>query len=352
MFDLYTAVILLTIIFLGITVVDVETNQLITKDTKIKSELTCLLIGVASLAEWTGVVTNGAAASFILLHKITKLVEFCAAPAIGVGAAIAYGDAKKPKMAIALVCVHAIFECIAACFGLVFYVDAQNVYHREILYMVYVVAFLLSLIYCIVSILHNGKEYQMGMDSVLVLTLCMLVIGIGIQFVYSNIRIDYLCIAMGNIMFSTRYYKMMLQVDAVTRLLNRRCYDVNITDMGPRAVIVFFDVDKFKQVNDTYGHLVGDICLKNVALKLRNVYGKYGLCYRIGGDEFCVILNDGIEKLEELNEEFASAIQTLQNEDKRMPDVSIGYAYYDAASSHIQNVIEEADAMLYKNKNK
>ena len=35
-----------------------------------------------------------------------------------------------------------------------------------------------------------------------------------------------------------------------------------------------------------------------------------------------------------------------------MPDVSIGYAYYDAASSHIQNVIEEADAMLYKNKNK
>ena len=179
----------------------------------------------------------------------------------------------------------------------------------------------------------------------------MLMVGIGIQFVYSSIRIDYLCIAVGNMLFYIRYYKIMLQVDAVTRLLNRRCYDVSIADLGSRAVVLFFDVDKFKQVNDTYGHSAGDVCLRTVAQQLRNVYGKYGLCYRIGGDEFCVILQNGIEKAEELNRQFADAIKTVQKEDAKMPGVSMGYAYYDNSVSHIRDVIEEADAMLYRNKN-
>ena len=95
---------------------------------------------------------------------------------------------------------------------------------------------------------------------------------------------------------------------------------------------------------------MGDICLKKVAEQLRNVYGKYGLCYRIGGDEFCVILQDSFEKVEELNRQFASAIRNMKEEDGRMSDVSMGYAYYDEAVSHIRNVIEEADAMLYRNK--
>lgn len=173
---------------------------------------------------------------------------------------------------------------------------------------------------------------------------------IGIQFIYSSIRIDYLCISIANMLFSIRYDKTLLQVDPVTRLLNRRCYDVNITEMVSRAVILFFDVDKFKQVYDTYGHSVGDICLRSVAQQLRNVYGKQGLCYRVGGDAFCVILRDDIENLEELNDRFTAAIRELRANDSRMPGVSMGYAYYGSASSHIQNAVEEADAMLYKNK--
>lgn len=71
-------------------------NRLITKETKMKSVITCLLIGMAALGECAGVLTNGASVSFILLHKIAKVIEFSAAPAIGVAAAMAYGDVKKP----------------------------------------------------------------------------------------------------------------------------------------------------------------------------------------------------------------------------------------------------------------
>lgn len=352
MFDLYTAVILITFLFLVITVTDVVQNRLITKSTKAKTVITCCLIAVAALGECIGVLTNGAPASFLGLHKCAKVVEYCFAPGIGVSAAIAYGDAKRPRIAVALTAAHALFECIAVPFGWIFSIDPQNIHHREALYPIYIAAFILSVAYCFISIIRNGKAYQIGIDSVLIGTLFLLAVGIGIQFVYSDIRIDYLCIAMGNMLFYARHYKSMLQVDAVTRLLNRRCYDVNITDIDSRAVILFFDVDKFKEVNDTYGHSAGDICLKNVARQLRAVYGRYGLCYRIGGDEFCVILQDGTEQTEELNRRFVDAIGAMQTEDGRMPGVSIGYAYYDPAVSHIQNVIEEADAMLYQNKNR
>lgn len=81
MFDLYTAAILMTILFLLITIADVMTNQLISKGTKITSIITCLLIAVSVLGECVAVYINGASVSFLLPHKMAKLIEFSSAPA-------------------------------------------------------------------------------------------------------------------------------------------------------------------------------------------------------------------------------------------------------------------------------
>lgn len=106
MVDLYTAAILITMLFLLITIADISTNRLVTKATKVRSVITSLLIAGFALGECVGVLTNGAAASLLIPHKIAKAVEFSMAPAIGVAAAIAYGDPKKPKLAIALAAAH------------------------------------------------------------------------------------------------------------------------------------------------------------------------------------------------------------------------------------------------------
>ncbi|MGN1040758.1 MAG: GGDEF domain-containing protein, partial [Candidatus Fimimonas sp.] len=330
MFDLYSAVTLITFLLLVITVADVAKNSLIGKETKMKSFVACFIIALAMLGEWVGVVTNGASTSLIGLHVVAKVVEFSVAPAIGVAVASAYGELKHSKIAWSVVGVHALFQIVASFFGWVFSVDAQNVYHREALYFIYVAAFLLSIIFGFIGIIRIGKTYQISFDVVLALSVLLLLVGIGIQFVWSGIRIDYLCITIVNLMFYLRFFKITLQVDAVTRLLNRRCYEVHVVDMGSKAAVVLFDVDRFKQVNDTHGHSGGDECLKKVALLLTNVYGKYGLCYRIGGDEFCVILRkDGAEKVEELNARFAEEVNLARKEDGNMPNVSFGYALYD-----------------------
>lgn len=348
--NLYTAVILIAGLTLIITVSDIRTNRLITREDKRAALIACLTITLPMLAEWVSILLDGAPAELRSVHVTAKLLELILAPAIGVAVAFAYGDAKHPELALTLVAAHAVFQCLALGFEWVFRVDAENGWQRQELFLIYALVFVLSVAYAFSSVVIGGKAYQIGVDAMLVLTLLLVTAGVWFMLVFPDIRITYLCIALSNLLLYIRHYKIMLQVDAVTGLLNRRCYDVNITDMGSRSVIVLLDIDQFKRVNDTYGHSVGDLCLRSVAQELTAVYGRYGLCYRIGGDEFCVVLHDGLEKLPMLNQLFLARIQRLRERDSRMSGVSMGYAYYDAAASNIRDVIQEADTMLYRNK--
>lgn len=354
MLNLYTAVVIVTALLLVITIADVTTNRIVSTDTRVKAVAACILILGAAIGEWVGVITDGASSSLIMLHKISKIAEFCIAPAIGISCAMAYGIVKRSRLAVTCIIIHAIFQCIAACFEWVFSIDSGNIYHREELYFIYVAAFVISSGYGFFCVIMTGKEFQTGLDSVVVLTILMIVIGVGIQFIFADIRIDYLCIAIGNMVLFSRYYKMVLQLDAVTRLLNRRCYEAAVGNISHRAVVMYFDINRFKNVNDTYGHYIGDVCLRNIADIIRDVYGKAGTCYRVGGDEFCVIMktnqNNSEAYIETLNNQFYDAVKELQNEDRRMPDVALGYAYYNPDTTHIQDTIEEADHMLYSNK--
>ncbi len=82
-----------------------------------------------------------------------------------------------------------------------------------------------------------------------------------------------------------------------TRLLNRRCIKRNTENMKSPACVLFFDVNNFKSINDTFGHSEGDNCLSAVASKIMSVYGRFGYCYRIGRDEFCVMIHKNLDAL-------------------------------------------------------
>lgn len=347
--NLYTAILLVELLMLLITSFDSLTNRLIRKDIKRKTVLASLFIALAASAEFVGVLTEGASPSLIPLHKAAKGIEYCIAPLTGVLAASAYANVKDSRIPLGIALAHALFECIAMGFDLVFSIDENNVAHHENFYFIYILAFSLSTFYIFFCVIRSGKEYQMNIDSVLILTLLLLALGVTIQFIYSKIKVDYLCVAIANYLLYSRYNKMVSQVDALTMLLNRGCYETNIERLRSKAILLFFDVNKFKKVNDTYGHDVGDLALKNIALRIKKTYGKYGKCYRIGGDEFCVILNHHLEEVDKLKESFFTSIEEMRKKDPRMPSISLGYATYDS-SLPIEQVIKEADADMYQNK--
>ena len=95
---------------------------------------------------------------------------------------------------------------------------------------------------------------------------------------------------------------------------------------------------------------MGDLCLKQVAEAIQEVYQLHGDCYRVGGDEFCVILRRRVELLDKLNDAFQALIEQKHQEDCRIPYVSLGFAFYRSGHSNLQDVVDEADAMMYKNK--
>lgn len=87
---------------------------------------------------------------------------------------------------------------------------------------------------------------------------------------------------MGAILFYIYYCTVMIQVDALTEMMNRSAYDRRVKTEQKRVVILFFDVNDFKNIIDKYGHQFGDESLSEAARELRKAYGKYGYCYRIG----------------------------------------------------------------------
>jgi diguanylate cyclase (GGDEF)-like protein len=105
------------------------------------------------------------------------------------------------------------------------------------------------------------------------------------------------------------------QTDPLTRLGNRRKLSAelrdrlhNISRKSP-LVLMLFDLDGFKLYNDTFGHVAGDALLARLGNKLGTAVSPYGSAYRLGGDEFCVLLPAGPDDLHEAVAAVAGALE-------------------------------------------
>ena len=86
-----------------------------------------------------------------------------------------------------------------------------------------------------------------------------------------------------------------IYLDSMTKVMNNKgitTYAEAAVDSGEQIAVVMLDIDNFKSVNDTYGHLFGDTVIATVADVIKKVVGEHGVVGRVGGDEFLVILDD------------------------------------------------------------
>lgn len=102
------------------------------------------------------------------------------------------------------------------------------------------------------------------------------------------------------------------ETDSLTGLGNRRQLMSDLDDVvGDErrvATLVFFDLNGFKRYNDTFGHLAGDALLARLASGLRTVVADRGAAYRLGGDEFCILIDGRCERHDRLIASAASAL--------------------------------------------
>mgnify|MGYP001605930705 CR=1 FL=1 len=118
---------------------------------------------------------------------------------------------------------------------------------------------------------------------------------------------------------------------------------------------LMFDLDKFKQYNDKFGHVAGDIVLRAVAMILADFFRQPGdLVCRYGGEEFCVLMPDcpkgkAVELAEELRKKIAEKTIVLRREKTRIT-VSIGVASFPKDAINPKELIHKADLALYQAK--
>jgi diguanylate cyclase (GGDEF)-like protein len=98
--------------------------------------------------------------------------------------------------------------------------------------------------------------------------------------------------AIRDLAISRDAFERLSRTDPLTGLMNRRAFIDIISALDKPYVVAVLDIDRFKVINDTYGHAAGDAVLVEVARELRRVLGRDAAVARLGGEEFGVILRD------------------------------------------------------------
>lgn len=343
----YIAIVIMTVMMLSVMLLLIAGNNSLPKSNQKGFLLVAGLIIVAAGSEFLGVLLNGADSSTRVLHIAAKVVELSIAPAVPVVCGLAVFPTKHRAIPLALLSLHFALELLSAFFGFIYYVDAANLYHHCAFYGLYYLAYTLGAVYLMIHISRFSAMYQNRKAPCLAAIMVFTFSGIVCQAIDGALRIVWLTVAIGFSLFYIYYGDLILQIDVLTGFMDRGSYNNKIESMKRNATILFFDIDHFKQVNDDYGHGTGDECLTTISSEIRRTFGKIGLCYRFGGDEFCVVTNRIVGNIEDYISEYFHRMDSLRKSaGEKIPHVSIGYADYHHGDS-IADVVARADKMMY-----
>ena len=154
---------------------------------------------------------------------------------------------------------------------------------------------------------------------------------------------------------------LIATTDDLTQILNRRGFMAHaqnslnmIARMGTAASLVFFDLNDFKKINDTFGHAEGDKALIIFAEKLRDTFRESDVIARLGGDEFVVLLTNTTSKsAEQVIDKFKKVIEDDNHKNNKGYEISfsIGIVSVDSDQDYsLGQLLNRADKIMYEQK--
>lgn len=248
--------------------------------------------------------------------------------------------------------------------GLMFYLDEGCHYCRGPLYYIQMIAYVYLIIAAILA-LKARKDAQLSTDRkqlTSLATFCVspLLLGlISTIFPPGSIPTMQFSILFSLFLIFVEDQAIKITNDSLTGLSNRHSLDYSISERisrykknGERFFILLADMNDFKAINDTYGHMEGDRMLKVVADILDSIAKDYGSrASRLGGDEFAIVVTcNNLNTAAEIKNRIQITMEEASQREDRDLSISIGIAEYQNHMTLIQ-FLDLADKNLYLEKN-
>ncbi|MBR5337075.1 MAG: diguanylate cyclase [Lachnospiraceae bacterium] len=147
--------------------------------------------------------------------------------------------------------------------------------------------------------------------------------------------------------------------DPMTGLLNKSAVALSVekylrsSDPGAGHALMIIDIDDFKNVNDTFGHLFGDMVIENVASAISATFRKSDIIGRIGGDEFLVLMKNTGRRIAEIKaRDLNKSVRRKYNHDGKEMEItcSVGMAFFNRDADNYEDLFGKADIAMYNAK--
>lgn len=259
--------------------------------------------------------------------------------------------------------IIAVLSVVSWKYPVFFGMDENNVYFRGEYFGLFVA---INGIYLIVSMfkvfteLRNNKGILRKDKKLLLLYPLMPVAGAVLQSLfYYSINFTWILTAMSLQVIYFNFQNVLIMTDELTGLNNRRRFEIYLHALSLRREGMFFtimiDVDKFKQINDSLGHLIGDEALKDVSHIIVRSVRRRDFVARLAGDEFVVAgMLDNKDQIGKIIRELKKNTEEFNKTSGKefMLSLSVGYGIHDLSKGKLDYnmIFHEADLMMYEDK--
>ena len=233
--------------------------------------------------------------------------------------------------------------------GIVFSVDADNVFHRGPLgFLPFIMVGLYSVLLIYLLIKRSNKKPM----EIVYISFLAFALGSGcvLPFIYQGEFANIFCIIIAVALFSYFEFSVLQLVkkDSLTGLLNRHAYFADVSN-DPKNItaIISIDMNGLKTINDTVGHAAGDEALVTLSLCFMRPLKSKQSGYRVGGDEFIIVCRKtSKEEVLDIVDQISSSVAETKY------SCAIGYSFNLDGDKPVSDLLKESDEMMYKEKDK
>ena len=281
---------------------------------------------------------------YFLIQKLVKPIEV---------------SSKKRYLLFWLpVALNFVLTILSPVLHFVFYIDKANGYHRGPLYLVSAAITYFYIVCALFLIIKNRRELPKQDFHILSLFIGFPICGGLVQTLFYGPLLIWSCAAFSLVIVFIFLQQRMVKLDDLTGAWDRGSFEYFITQRlengNKKFGLIYVDIDKLKEINDTFGHMEGDYALKMAVTLIRNVIHKDDFVIRQGGDEFLIIINCEMkEVLDKIIErmEATFAEYNINSVKKYRLECSFGGDIFNSSYSSIEMFINHVDNLMYQNKN-